>query len=48
MGDKIGSLETGKQADMLIMNATDYRQVAYQFGGNLIETVVKRGRIVSF
>jgi imidazolonepropionase len=30
MGDKIGSLETGKQADLLIVNATDYRQIAYQ------------------
>jgi imidazolonepropionase len=47
MGDKIGSLETGKQADLLIVNATDYRQIAYQFGGNLIETVIKRGQIVS-
>jgi imidazolonepropionase len=47
MGDKVGSLETGKQADLLIMNAMDYRQIAYQFGGNLIETVIKRGQIVS-
>jgi imidazolonepropionase len=47
MGDKIGSLETGKQDDLLIVNATDYRQIAYQFGGNLIETVIKRGQIVS-
>lgn len=32
MGDKLGSIETGKQADLLILDAKDYRQVAYEFG----------------
>jgi imidazolonepropionase len=42
----IGSLEPGKQADLLLLNCTDYRQLAYQFGGNLVEMVVKNGRIL--
>ncbi|MCB0226472.1 MAG: amidohydrolase family protein, partial [Anaerolineae bacterium] len=46
LGDMVGSLETGKQADMLIVDAPDYRHLAYQFGGNLVETVIKRGRVV--
>ena len=47
LGDKIGSLETGKHADVLIFNINDYRQIAYEFGANLVETVIKKGRIVS-
>jgi imidazolonepropionase len=46
LGHKLGSLEAGKQADLLIVNAPDYRHLAYQFGGNLVEQVIKRGQIV--
>ncbi|MGI8469207.1 MAG: imidazolonepropionase [Pyrinomonadaceae bacterium] len=46
LGDKIGSLEIGKQADLLILDADDYRQLSYEFGGNLIEKVIKKGKIV--
>lgn len=46
MGQRVGSLEAGKQADILVVNADDYRQLAYQFGGNLIERVIKRGVVV--
>ena len=41
----IGSLETGKQADMLILSVNDYRQLGYRFGGNLVETVIKKGKL---
>ena len=47
LGDKTGSLEIGKYADVLIFDTADYRQIAYEFGANLIETVIKKGRIVS-
>jgi imidazolonepropionase len=46
MGRRIGSLEVGKQADVLILNTTDYRHLAYHFGGNPVEQVIKRGRII--
>jgi imidazolonepropionase len=46
-GDSIGSLEVGKQADFLIFDTNDYRQIAYEFGANLIEKVFKSGRLVS-
>lgn len=46
MGDSIGSLEVGKQADLLILNVPDYRHLMYQLGGNLVETVIKRGAMV--
>jgi len=47
LGDKTGSLEAGKQADILIFDTKDYREIAYEFGGNLVEKVLKNGRIVS-
>jgi imidazolonepropionase len=47
LGDKIGSLETGKYADVLIFDTNDYRQIAYEFGANFVNTVIKKGRIVS-
>lgn len=45
LGDQLGSIEIGKQADLLIINAPDYRHLAYQFGGNLVEQVIKRGKV---
>lgn len=46
LGDRVGSIEAGKQADLLIINTSDYRHLAYQFGGNLVERVVKAGKVV--
>lgn len=46
VGERVGSIEPGKQADLLLVGASDYRSLAYQFGGNLIEMVIKRGKVV--
>ena len=46
LGDKIGSLQAGKQADILILDTSDYRHLAYEFGKNFVETVIKAGKIV--
>ncbi len=45
--DIIGSIEVGKQADLLILNVPDYRHLGYRFGTNLVRQVVKRGRVYS-
>ena len=45
-GEKLGSLEAGKQADLLILEVADYRHLAYQFGVNLVEQVYKKGKRV--
>jgi imidazolonepropionase len=43
--DQIGSLEPGKQADLLILSVPDYRHLGYRFGANLVQTVIKKGNI---
>jgi imidazolonepropionase len=44
--DAIGSLEPGKQADLLILSVSDYRQLGYRFGANLVQMVMKKGQVV--
>jgi imidazolonepropionase len=43
----VGSLEPGKQADLLILKTDDYRNLGYQFGSNLVKRVMKRGQWVA-
>lgn len=45
-GEKTGSLEAGKQADILIFETKDFREIAYEFGGNCIQRIIKGGRIL--
>lgn len=46
VADRVGSLTSGKLADVLIADLPDYRHLAYRFGANPIETVIKRGKVV--
>lgn len=39
----IGSIEVGKQADLLILDSNDYRHLGYRFGTNLVRMVIKKG-----
>ncbi len=41
-----GSLEVGKSADLVIMNVSDYRDLAQQFGMNLVYMTMKGGQII--
>jgi imidazolonepropionase len=43
---KLGSIEVGKQADLLIFDVKDYREIVYEFGSNLVEKVIKKGKVV--
>ena len=45
--DVIGSIEEGKQADLLVLSVPDYRHLGYRFGTNLVKQVIKRGRVYS-
>ena len=42
----LGSLEVGKQADVLIWDAPDLEYVFYRFGDSLADTVIKNGVVV--
>jgi imidazolonepropionase len=46
MGEEIGSLESGKAADLVIWNVPTSRQIPYWPAADLVRTVIKRGRIV--
>ena len=45
--DTVGSIEVGKQADMLILSVPDYRHLGYRYGTNLVKQVIKRGQVYS-
>jgi imidazolonepropionase len=44
--DRIGSLEPGKQADLVVLDAPSPKHLVYHFGVNLVRHVVKAGRVV--
>ena len=46
LGDAVGSLEPGKQADLQVLEARDYREVPYRFGENLVRRVMVAGETV--
>jgi imidazolonepropionase len=46
MQELIGSIEENKQADILIFDFANYRDLLYHFGINQIEKVIKKGNIV--
>jgi len=46
MQDKTGNLITGKQADILIFDFSNYKDLIYHFGVNQLEKVFKKGKSV--
>ncbi len=45
-GAQIGSLEADKQADVILLDVANYKQLQYFYGMNHTNTVIKNGRIV--
>ena len=43
---RIGSLETGKQADLAVFEVADYREIPYYFGVNTCWLTMKRGEVI--
>ena len=43
---RIGSIAPGKQADLVVFDVPDFRQVAFRFGANSARWVIKKGRIL--
>ncbi len=46
IANRAGTLEAGKQADFLVLDASDYREICYYFGANLVALTVKSGKIL--
>ncbi|MEM3730668.1 MAG: imidazolonepropionase [Candidatus Bathyarchaeia archaeon] len=46
MAKYVGSLEVGKKADIVILDVPNHKFLGYHFGVNLVEKVIKNGRIV--
>lgn len=44
--ERIGSIEEGKEADLILIDAPSYRFLTYHFGMNLVTTTLKKGKIV--
>ena len=45
-GEEVGTLEVGKRADVLVLNAPNHSFLGYRFGVNLVDKVIKNGRLV--
>ena len=45
LSDRLGSIEEGKQADIVLMNVSDYREIPYFFGVNHCAVTIKKGNI---
>ena len=45
-GDKVGSIEVGKRADIIVLDIPNHRQLPYWFGVNLVAKVIKNGVII--
>ena len=44
-GHSVGSLEPGKAADLLILNAGHYLELGHSLGTNLVHMTMKRGQV---
>lgn len=46
LGEKLGTIEPGKQADLIVWDAEDFDLLCYRFGTNLAKKVIKNGKLV--
>jgi imidazolonepropionase len=48
LSEKLGSIEVGKQADIVLYDIPGYRYLAYHFGTNHVAKVIKHGTYLDF
>ncbi len=44
--DRCGSIEAGKNADLVVFDVPDYREIPYHFGVNPVAMTIKRGVVI--
>ncbi len=44
--DRVGSIDVGKQGDLLLLQFPSYKFLPYHVGMNIVDTVIKRGEVV--
>lgn len=45
-GQRLGSIEVGKQADLVLLDVPDYRHLTYELGRNPVALVTKAGELI--
>lgn len=48
LSDRIGSIEVGKQADIILYDIPNYRYLPYYFGINHVKHIIKNGILLEF
>ncbi len=48
MDQQVGSIELGKQADIIMLDVPDHEFIPYHFGVNLVEAVIKNGELIIY
>ena len=46
LANRAGSIEVGKDADLVMLSVPDYREIPYHFGVNLVEMTMTKGRVI--
>lgn len=44
--DRVGSIDVGKQGDLVLLQFPSYKFLPYHVGMNIVDTVIKRGEVV--
>jgi imidazolonepropionase len=47
LGARVGSLEAGKDADLIVLALSDYREIPYYFGTNNVRATMIRGEVLT-
>lgn len=48
LSHEIGSVDTGKKGDLIILNIPNYKYLAYHFGENHVHKIIKNGTYLEF
>jgi len=46
MFDRVGSIEEGKQADLVVLDVDNYMKIPYEFGEDMVRYTIKKGKVI--